>query len=421
MRGFGNRRNQIMKTTIIILLLFLTNCLVGQSYSFTEIESPNPDRGTYSVHMIGEKGFAGGGNYSCYYNGEELIEVLQPINYSLGYIGGFEREDGTLYAFQDNFYRFYQWDNSAENWVIIPKPALRSFMGISVLAENNVYLCAVNDNDMRYGGIYHYNGNSFTELTYNFNYSYREDGIYAKTDNNILLITSDYSSGRLIRFDGTNLETVYTFPVGRGGYSMTTFDGNIFFFLSSFGDVYKWDDSTEIMEQLYAYPDGEKEWFARSVFATDNNNLFIVGYGGIRHMNVSTRAIDLVYEEWDVNKFFWDASYANGKAFIATNDGRLIKMTISSSIDPETVSQLAIYPNPATDILSIEFPVFGINDKTIEILDLNGKIVATTQFSSFKVNMDISGLSNGVYFLRLSCEEGLITKKFIKYSNSGRD
>jgi hypothetical protein len=48
--------------------------------------------------------------------------------------------------------------------------------------------------------------------------------------------------------------------------------------------------------------------------------------------------------------------------------------------------------------------------------DINGKIVATTQFSSFKVNMDISGLSNGVYFLRLSCEEGLITKKFIKTS-----
>jgi len=61
-----------MKTTIIILLLFLTNCLVGQSYSFTEIESPNPDKGTSSVHMIGEKGFAGGANYSCYYNGEEL-------------------------------------------------------------------------------------------------------------------------------------------------------------------------------------------------------------------------------------------------------------------------------------------------------------------------------------------------------------
>jgi len=413
-----------MKTTIIILLLFLTNCLVGQSYSFTEIESPNPDRGTYSVHMIGEKGFAGGGNYSCYYNGEELIEVLQPINYSLGYIGGFEREDGTLYAFQDNFYRFYQWDNSAENWVIIPKPELRSFMGISVLAENNVYLCAVNDNDTRYGGIYHYDGNSFTELAYDFAYSYRPDGIYAKTDNNILLLASPIAGvveQRLIRFDGENLHTLHTFTAGRGGYSMTTFDGNIFFLLSTSGDVYKWDDSVETMEQLYAYPEEEKYWFAGAIFATDNNNIFMAGYGGIRHMNVSTKVIDLVYEEWDENKYIRDASYANGRAFFATQDGRLVKMTISSSIDPETVSQLAVYPNPATDNLTIEFPVFGINDKTIEILDLNGKIVATTNFSSFKVNMDISGLSNGVYFLRLSCEEGLITKKFIKYSDSGRD
>lgn len=202
---------------------------------------------------------------------------------------------------------------------------------------------------------------------------------------------------------------------------MTTVDGNIFFLLSTSGDVYKWDDSAETMEQLYAYPEEEKYWFARAIFAIDNNNIFMAGYPGIRHMNVSTRAIDLVYEEWDENKYIRDASYANGRAFFTTQDGRLVKMTISSSIDPETVEQLAVYPNPATDNLTIEFPVFGINDKTIEILDLSGKIVATTQFSSFKVNMDISGLSNGVYFLRLSCEEGLITKKFIKYSDSGRD
>jgi hypothetical protein len=399
------------------MLLFLTNCLVGQSYSFIEVEDPNPDKGINSVHMLGDKGFAGSGNYSCYYDGEELIEVLQPINYTLGYIGGLEREDGTLYAFQDNFYRFYQWDNSTENWVIIPKPELRSFKGISVLAENNVYLCATNDNDERYGSIYHYDGSDFTEFTYDFAYSYMPDGIYAKADNDILLLASStvgVVGHRLIRFDGESLQTLHTFTAGRGVYSMTTFDGNIFFFLSSNGDVYKWDDSTETMEQLYAYPEEEKYWFAGGIFAIDNNNIFIAGYGGIRHMDVFTRNIDLIYEEWDENRYIWDISYAKGKAFFATNDGRLIKMTISNSIDSETVSQLNIYPNPATDNITIEFPVFGINDKTIEILDLNGKIVATTQFSSFKVNVDISGLSNGVYFLRLSCEEGLITKKFIK-------
>jgi hypothetical protein len=221
-----------MKTIVFIMLLFLTNCLVGQSYSFIEVEDPNPDKGINSVHMLGDKGFAGSGNYSCYYDGEELIEVLQPINYTLGYIGGLEREDGTLYAFQDNFYRFYQWDNSTENWVIIPKPELRSFKGISVLAENNVYLCATNDNDERYGSIYHYDGSDFTEFTYDFAYSYMPDGIYAKADNDILLLASStvgVVGHRLIRFDGESLQTLHTFTAGRGVYSMTTFDGNIFF------------------------------------------------------------------------------------------------------------------------------------------------------------------------------------------------
>lgn len=404
-----------MKTTIIILLLFLTNCLVGQNYSITEIESPNSEKKIRGVYLFDTKAFAGGSDYSLYYNGEELIEIFQPNNYTLGCIGGIERPNGEIYAFQDNFYRFYKWNNTTTNWQVISRPENKAFKKIFVLSENNVYLCGNDSDNTYYGSIYFFDGSEFTELDYRYGYSYK--GLYVKDNNNIILLTKILASNRfaLMRFDGENFQILYTFPEDRGsGYTMYTNDGNTFFFLSICGDVYSWEEQTEVMEQIHAYPEEEKNYFSICLFATDNNNLFLCGKGGIRHMNVSTGSFDLVYDEPNLTRYISSAGFRNGRAMFVTSIGQLFKITITNSIDPETVEQLAIYPNPATDNLTIEFPVFGIDDKTIEILDLNGKIVATTNFSSFKVNMDISGLSNGVYFLRLSCEEGLITKKFIK-------
>lgn len=73
-------------------------------------------------------------------------------------------------------------------------------------------------------------------------------------------------------------------------------------------------------------------------------------------------------------------------------------------------SSFTIFPNPSSDILSIQ------TDESIEyleVIDLQGNIilVARGQFE----HLDISTLTEGVYYLRIKSELGIGLCKFLKY------
>lgn len=69
---------------------------------------------------------------------------------------------------------------------------------------------------------------------------------------------------------------------------------------------------------------------------------------------------------------------------------------------------ITIYPNPVTDILTVQSSE-KIND--IEIYDISGKKIKVTTNDN-KVN--VKNLPSGSYIIRLTTQAGMITKKFIK-------
>ncbi len=76
-----------------------------------------------------------------------------------------------------------------------------------------------------------------------------------------------------------------------------------------------------------------------------------------------------------------------------------------------------IFPNPVWDRLTIEIPA----DKPvseIQILDLNGKShLQQNVDGQVSVQLNISHLPDGVYFIQIMEENGLLSKKFIKHQN----
>jgi rhodanese-related sulfurtransferase len=56
-----------------------------------------------------------------------------------------------------------------------------------------------------------------------------------------------------------------------------------------------------------------------------------------------------------------------------------------------------VFPNPATDKLYIQSDGFS----SFELIDISGKILAQQAFDSPLIEVDISGFSNGSYYLRL--------------------
>ena len=82
----------------------------------------------------------------------------------------------------------------------------------------------------------------------------------------------------------------------------------------------------------------------------------------------------------------------------------------SLSIDDELLAQgLNLYPNPVSDILTIdsEIPL-----TKVEVYSMLGKMVKEIDSGFNSISTD--NLSNGVYFVRIHSENGLITKKLIK-------
>jgi photosystem II stability/assembly factor-like uncharacterized protein len=78
---------------------------------------------------------------------------------------------------------------------------------------------------------------------------------------------------------------------------------------------------------------------------------------------------------------------------------------------PETAESLKIYPNPCSDIFTIETKIKG----QLSILNLNGHELLTHQISDNRSVIDISTLPGGVYVVKVFGEKGVQVGKVIKW------
>ena len=71
---------------------------------------------------------------------------------------------------------------------------------------------------------------------------------------------------------------------------------------------------------------------------------------------------------------------------------------------------IVVYPNPATNNLTIEI----LQKSTIDILNIQGQIILQEQIQQGKTDIDISGLAKGIYFLRMYCNDRTAVTKIVK-------
>jgi len=75
-----------------------------------------------------------------------------------------------------------------------------------------------------------------------------------------------------------------------------------------------------------------------------------------------------------------------------------------------------VYPNPAKNVVFVKYLVNNNEfSGEIQVCDVYGKtIVGLLHCDSPTTRIDISGLSTGMYYVRVTTEEGVITKAFVK-------
>ncbi len=75
---------------------------------------------------------------------------------------------------------------------------------------------------------------------------------------------------------------------------------------------------------------------------------------------------------------------------------------------------VSVFPNPAFDLIQINLSE-QITKGTIELYDVTGSLTLKKEQANFtNTTINVSGLSSGAYFVKISSENELITRKIFK-------
>jgi hypothetical protein len=102
--------------------------------------------------------------------------------------------------------------------------------------------------------------------------------------------------------------------------------------------------------------------------------------------------------------------------FILTQGFQQPGIKISSDITPEGTG-VDVYPNPATDFINIKLYGDVARNFRIEIINISGTIVSSTKMDFitkyyYVQQIDVSRLSLGFYFVRVSSDDTIIKRIF---------
>jgi len=92
--------------------------------------------------------------------------------------------------------------------------------------------------------------------------------------------------------------------------------------------------------------------------------------------------------------------------------------TAIDGIESWLENSVSLYPNPAKEVVNVQCTMNNVQIEAIEVYNVYGKIVRTDvetrRAASLQTGINVSGLANGMYFVRVTTEKGAVTKPFVK-------
>ena len=95
---------------------------------------------------------------------------------------------------------------------------------------------------------------------------------------------------------------------------------------------------------------------------------------------------------------------------IETNDANTIFQALNNTIPVKDLS-ISLYPNPASSLIKVRA---DNNIKSVELYDVQGRIIQVDKVDSNEVSIDVSKYNSGVYFVKVTTEFGSQISKIIK-------
>ncbi|MDI1316941.1 T9SS type A sorting domain-containing protein [Flavobacterium sp.] len=95
---------------------------------------------------------------------------------------------------------------------------------------------------------------------------------------------------------------------------------------------------------------------------------------------------------------------------VITNDAETTFAALSNPIF-EQDNSVTIYPNPTNSIINIDS---NFTIQTIELYDIQGRLLETHFEEATSFRLDITGKSNGIYFIKIKTDKGSKVEKIVK-------
>jgi len=96
----------------------------------------------------------------------------------------------------------------------------------------------------------------------------------------------------------------------------------------------------------------------------------------------------------------------------SVTDEYVLTIAPGTGIDDLFGSNLQVYPNPTNGLISVSLKN-NVSDVKMEITDIIGKTLITRTLIGSKTDVDLTGYSKGIYFVKLTNGEETVTRKVV--------
>lgn len=137
-------------------------------------------------------------------------------------------------------------------------------------------------------------------------------------------------------------------------------------------------------------------------------------------LNLSFTQVEGIATEDGVNYFISNESFSQtpintpariNQINLSTYFGGLLGLNTINSI----IEKIDIYPNPATDVLTIKMNSSNISDLKMTIFNLLGQMLNSYDISSPESNINVSNYNNGIYYCVITAKDQYLTsERFVK-------
>ena len=125
---------------------------------------------------------------------------------------------------------------------------------------------------------------------------------------------------------------------------------------------------------------------------------------------------DYTSQSLDMNDLFQfkfvDPDGSNGTIYL---DNVYFYKAATASVSAKSFNNLNVYPNPATNTLNVNIDAANTTISNYSLVNIQGQVVLSNEVNGSSINtrIDVSNISNGVYFLKLDTDKGNYTHRVI--------